>query len=217
MNELFVISEIIMIFLLLYMVNLLFGKKGIMLFIIISVLIFMLLSNSFIDFLNFPLNEGCVIYSSCLFSLNLLNQKYGRDYLEKFSYIVLIVLIIGYAIMALVRGVGISSNLVSNIYFDNTFIISFRDCISIMLTFYITANASNYLYYKIRIKKNKIWISNIITSIICGFVDSLIYSILAYAGNMNIVNLIKVILINSIVKIFVGIIFTFYIYRECKI
>ena len=66
-------------------------------------------------------------------------------------------------------------------------------------------------------RKNKIWISNLITTVICGFVDTFIYSLLAYTGGMDIISLVKVIIINSIVKIIVGVLGTVYIYRECKI
>lgn len=217
MNNLFVVSEMFIMYLLLYVINILFGKKGIMLFIIISVMMFMLFSNSFVNFLGFPLNEGVIIYGTGLFALNLLNQKYGSNYLEKFIYVLIIIVLMGYGVLDLVHGVGISSNLIDSTYFDKSFVVSFRDCVSVLLAFSVSANFGNYLYYKVKMRKNKIWISNLITTVICGFVDTFIYSLLAYAGGMDIISLVKVIIINSIVKIIVGVLGTVYIYRECKI
>ena len=65
--------------------------------------------------------------------------------------------------------------------------------------------------------KNKIWVSNLLSVIVYGFVDTVIFSVIAFAGIINTMELIMLIIMVTILKIIIGILGTFLIYKDNKI
>ena len=217
MNEILLLGEIIFMYALMYVGCSLFGKKGLVLWIFLGYMFFMIFGNSMISIFGLPVNSGTVIYATSIVAMNMILQKYGKDDLSKIWYIIVIGLTLVYVCLLLVNKMTVPSNLVNSIYFDTAFNIPLRVYLGLILTSYITIHFNGYLYYEIRLMKNKIWVSNLLSVIVYGFVDTVIFSVIAFAGIINTMELIMLIIMVTILKIIIGILGTFLIYKDNKI
>ena len=76
----------------------------------------------------------------------------------------------------------------------------------------------NYkLYYYLKRIKNKIWISNLFSSIIINFITAILFPILAYALIEEPIDIIKLIIIRYLISLIVSIIGTIPIYIANRI
>lgn len=217
MNEVFMITEILIMYILLYMINLLFKKDGLILFVLLAGIGLLIGSDNFISILGFPVCGGTVFWGTAIVALNNLTQRFGKDYLDKVIKCGLLLSIFVFIICFIVVNLGTDSSIVNGIYFDNIFNIPLRNLIAFLITFVIGVRFNNLIYYNIRTKKNKIWVSNLVTVIISSFINVVIFCVIAYFGKVDNLELIMMIIMSAIIMIITGISGTWFIYKENKI
>lgn len=217
MNEFLWLLEILVMYGLLYVANVLFGKKGLVFWIVLSYLFFMLFSESIFFVWGLSMNGGTIMFATAMVAMNMLLQKYGKGDISKLWQMVIIGLSVIYGGILLVNSFASDSELVSNLYFKGAFNISFRVYLALMLTSYVTIHFNSLLYYELRLWKNKIWISNLLSVIVCGFIESVLFSIIAFSGLISTMELISLIIVVTALKFIVGTIGTFLIYMNNKI
>lgn len=216
MNELILLIEIIVTFFALIMANKLYGKNGLYFWLIISIIASTILSVKTVIIFNYEVSLGIVPYVSNFICMNILVQKYGTEQNRKIVICSIMSLIFSYFLIVILNNCSIDYiNLENNEAFINVFKLDIIKCIAFVIAYIASILANIELYYQIRKTKNKIWISNITSTIIIQFTDTVLYSIIAYLVFADIKVFVFSIIITTIIKYIVSIIGTGAIYI-CK-
>lgn len=216
MNELILLIEIIVTFFALIMANKLYGKNGLYFWLIISIIASTILSVKSVVIFNYEVSLGIVPYVSNFICMNILVQKYGTEQNRKIVYCSIMSLIFSYLLIAILNNCSTTFiNLENNEAFINVFKLDIIQSLAFIIAYIASILANIELYYQIRKTKNKIWISNFISTIIIQFTDTILYSIIAYLVFSNIQVFVFYVIITTIIKYIVGIIGTGAIYI-CK-
>lgn len=181
MNELILLIEIIVTFFALIMANKLYGKNGLYFWLIISIIASTILSVKTVIIFKYEVSLGIVPYVSNFICMNILVQKYGTEQNRKIVICSIMSLIFSYFLIVILNNCSIDYiNLENNEAFINVFKLDIIKCIAFVISYIASILANIELYYQIRKTKNKIWISNLISTIIIQFTDTVLYSIIAY-------------------------------------
>lgn len=216
MNELILLIEIIVTFFALIMANKLYGKNGLYFWLIIFIIASTILSVKTVIIFKYEVSLGIVPYVSNFICMNILVQKYGTEQNRKIVICSIMSLIFSYFLILILNNCSIDYiNLENNEAFINVFKLDIIKCIAFVIAYIASILANIELYYQIRKTKNKIWISNLISTIIIQFTDTVLYSIIAYLVFADIKFFVFSIIITTIIKYIVGIIGTGAIYI-CK-
>ena len=219
MNELILLIEIIVTFFALIMANKLYGKNGLYFWLIISIIASTILSVKTVIIFKYEVSLGIVPYVSNFICMNILVQKYGTEQNRKIVICSIMSLIFSYFLIVILNNCSIDYiNLENNEAFINVFKLDIIKCIAFVIAYIASILANIELYYQIRKTKNKIWISNLISTIIIQFTDTVLYSIIAYLVFADIKFFVFSIIITTIIKYIVGIIGTgaIYIYKKIE-
>lgn len=217
MNEILVLSEIIIAYIFMMVMIKLFDKEGLIIWIILTLICFILFNNNFITIFHFSINSGLIIYSTSFVAMNILIQKYGTEYCKRIIISGIVIITLVFLITFFITNMKNNGIFSDNNYFNSVFSITFRNYIATVLTFLVSAYINTMLYYSIRTSKNKIWISNLFTSIIVGFTDTILFSIMAFIGLIDGIELITLIMMGTIIKIITCLIGTVIIYIQNKV
>ena len=216
MNELILLIEIIVTFSALIIANKLYGKNGLYFWLIISIITSTILSVKTIIIFNYEVSLGIVPYVSNFICMNILVQKYGTEQNKKIVICSIMSLIFSYLLIVMLNNYNIGYiNLENNEAFINVFKLDIIKCIAFVIAYIASILANIELYYQIRKTKNKIWISNFISTIIIQFTDTVLYSIIAYLVFADIKIFVFSVIITTVIKYIVGTIGTGAIYI-CK-
>ena len=218
MNYILIIIEV----LLSYLVLLLFHKKfkldGIYYYIVIATILSNIMLLNTIDILTYPISVGFGITSSIVIATIILTHKRGPSELSKLIITIIISSIISYSYLTLSSYMGISdtnkyTNISYSIIFKNNIRMYLANTISLILSIYL----STKLYHTMKQIKNKIWISNIFTTVIVEFIESIIFCVIAYAFSLKVIDLIMVIVIRYVIRTLIECLGTTVIYIDDKI
>lgn len=171
-----------------------------------------------IDILTYPISVGFGITSSIVIATIILTHKRGPSELSKLIITIIISSIISYSYLTLSSYMGISdtnkyTNISYSIIFKNNIRIYLANTISLILSIYL----STKLYHTMKQIKNKIWISNIFTTVIVEFIESIIFCVIAYAFSLKVIDLIMVIVIRYVIRALIECLGTTAIYIDDKI
>ena len=167
MNELILLIEIIVTFSALIIANKLYGKNGLYFWLIISIITSTILSVKTVIIFNYEVSLGIVPYVSNFICMNILVQKYGTEQNKKIVICSIMSLIFSYLLIVMLNNYNIGYiNLENNEAFINVFKLDIIKCIAFVIAYIASILANIELYYQIRKTKNKIWISNFISTII---------------------------------------------------
>lgn len=218
MNYILIIIEV----LLSYLVLLLFHKKfkldGIYYYIVMATILSNIMLLNTIDILTYPISVGFGITSSIVIATIILTHKRGPSELSKLIITIIISSIISYSYLTLSSYMGISdtnkyTNISYSIIFKNNIRMYLANTISLILSIYL----STKLYHTMKQIKNKIWISNIFTTVIVEFIESIIFCVIAYAFSLKVIDLIMVIVIRYVIRALIECLGTTVIYIDDKI
>ena len=96
--------------------------------------------------------------------------------------------------------------------YDNIFINSPKIYFANIVTMLYMLYLNSILYYYLKKEKNKIWISNIVSTVIIHFFATIVFISLAYAITTKIDKIIGMLLIRYILSIVIGLFGTIIIY-----
>lgn len=210
MNYVYLLIEVIFIFLLLIGFYK-FGKKdGLFLYIgLLSSLICILMFKS-IDIFSFEINLGISFVIGIFVCSNIIVQRYGIDETKDiikafvFPYIITIVL------LSLVSLIDSSDyNNITNSYYDLLFgynLNNLRLLIGAFLSILFALWYNSYVYHSLRKNKNKLIINHMGSMFVIQFIESLIFVVISYVGNFGFDMLFGMVVISYLLKIIIGII-----------
>jgi len=217
MNLIYLIIELIICYALLVLLYKKYQNNGLYTYIIIMYLLANIMSLKTIDLLDFKLNLGIIPFISIFTSTNIIIQKRGKDEIKKLIIILLSTSILSYLVLLLASKMDSSIiNLFTNASFDNIFMDCTRIFFTNMTTFLYMLYFNSILYSYLKKEKNKIWISNIFSTIIIHFFATPIFILLGYAITTSINDIIEMLLIRYVVSIIIGILGTIVIYINCN-
>ena len=188
-------------------------NDGIYLWILLFSLLLGVITQKTIEVFGLEVNLGIVINSLMFIATNILVQKKGPKESNKVLSLIILGNIIIFTISILTTILSSSTiNEVTNIAFDKLFYLNNRIYFASIISLTISIWLNSILYHPIRQIKNKIIISNILSTIIIHFVESLLFCIIAYIWKIPFINVIELIVIRYIFKTVIGLIGTTIIY-----
>lgn len=218
MNYILIIIEVLLSYLILLLFHKKFKLDGIYYYIVIATILSNIMLLNTIDILTYPISVGFGITSSIVIATIILTHKRGPSELSKLIITIIISSIISYSYLTLSSYMGISdtnkyTNISYSIIFKNNIRIYLANTISLILSIYL----STKLYHTMKQIKNKIWISNIFTTVIVEFIESIIFCVIAYAFSLKVIDLIMVIVIRYVIRALIECLGTTVIYIDDKI
>lgn len=218
MNYILIIIEVLLSYLTLLLFHKKFKLDGIYYYIVIATILSNIMLLNTIDILTYPISVGFGITSSIVIATIILTHKRGPSELSKLIITIIISSIISYSYLTLSSYMGISdtnkyTNISYSIIFKNNIRMYLANTISLILSIYL----STKLYHTMKQIKNKIWISNIFTTVIVEFIESIIFCVIAYAFSLKVIDLIMVIVIRYVIRTLIECLGTTVIYIDDKI
>ena len=213
MNEiLFIIELLFSSSLMLY-----FYKKykfdGLYFWILVFSMMLGIISQKSVEIFELQINLGFVINTLIFIVSNILTQKKGPGETGK----VLTTIVLGNMVLYTFSIISIifkdsDINQITNISFDQIFYLNNRIYFSSVFSLLISLWLNSILYHQIRLIKNKIIISNTLSTIIIQFIESVLFCALSYIFKIPFINIIELIVIRYIFKVFIGIVGSSIIY-----
>ena len=218
MNYILIIIEVLLSYLTLLLFHKKFKLDGIYYYIVMATILSNIMLLNTIDILTYPISVGFGITSSIVIATIILTHKRGPSELSKLIITIIISSIISYSYLTLSSYMGISdtnkyTNISYSIIFKNNIRMHLANTISLILSIYL----STKLYHTMKQIKNKIWISNIFTTVIVEFIESIIFCVIAYAFSLKVIDLIMVIVIRYVIRTLIECLGTTVIYIDDKI
>lgn len=215
MNYILILLEVILSYVIMYILHKKYKIEGIYFFIMLATIMSNIMILNTIDILTYPISMGIGLTSSIMISSNIVAHKKGLNDIPKIIIIVIVSSIISYSLITLSAIIEISdinkyTNLSYSAIFENNMKLAVANIISLVVAIYI----STKLYHTIKKIKNKIWLSNILSSIITEFISSIIFTLVAYLLDYKIIDLIMICIIRYTLKVIIDIIATPTIYLD---
>lgn len=214
MNNITLLSiELIISIITMLLIYKVYKIKGLYVYSIVAFILSNIMSLKTISVYNFDTNLGIILFTTVFISNNIIIQKKGLEETKKLLLYIIACSIISYGILYITSLIGSSNiNLFTNKSYDNIFINSARIYFANIVTILYSLLLNSKLYYSLKVIKNKIYISNLFTSIITQFIASILFPIIAYAFIKSPVDIIKIIVIRYMISLIVSIIGTIVIY-----
>ncbi len=213
MNILFLIIEVIISYILLLFVYKKYKEEGIYIWIVILLLISSFMSIKSIEINNVDIALGLGVSSSIYIANNILLQKKGTEYIKNTTTILFIFSVIFIFLLILSSGITISEyNSITSLMYDSIMFSNIKFILANIISIIIGLYVNNYVYYELRKIKNKLWISNILSSLIFTFIEVLIFVFITNFINGSLYVMMTTLVIRYIIKIMILIIGTDIIY-----
>ena len=218
MNYILIIIEALLSYLTLLLFHKKFKLDGVYYYIVMATILSNIMLLNTIDILTYPISVGFGITSAIVIASIILIHKRGPSELSKLIITIIISSIISYSYLTLSSYIGISdtnkyTNISYSIIFKNNIRMYLANTISLILSIYL----STKLYHTMKQIKNKIWISNIFTTVIVEFIESITFCVIAYAFSLKVIDLIMVIVIRYVIRTLIECLGTTVIYIDDKI
>lgn len=190
-----------------------YGNIGVYTYCIVCMILSSIMALKTITLYNYDIPLGIIPFVSLFTASNIMIQKNGTDESKNLLLITTISSIISFIILLLVSYMKSSNiNLFMSASFDNIFSDSLRIYFATFVTTLYSLLLNLKLYYYLKKMKNNILISNLFSTIIIHFISSIVFSLIAYTFDKEIIDIIKIIMIRYLVSLCVGIISTIIIY-----
>ena len=210
MNYIYLLIEIIIIFLLMVLFYKFGKKEGLFLYISSMATLLNLFMFKSIDIFSFEIDLGIPFIIGIFICSNIIVQRYGIDEVKDIIKSFVIPYIITMFILSLVSLTGGSElNAITNDAYNSLFSYSIDNirissAYLLSISFAIWCNA--YIYYYIRVNRNKYLFSNMGSLLVVQFIESIIFLLIAYIGNIDIIVLFGMLMIRYLFKVVIGII-----------
>ena len=212
-NIILIIIEVIISYIVLTFLSKKHKKNGIYIYAIIASFISCIMSIKNISIMEISIPTGLGVTTSLLIGGNLLIQNYGKENLKYYLAIIFLTCILGSTFLNLSGLMETSEyNLLANKSYSSIFAYNIRTYVALVISLTISIYISSNLYYLLKRLQNNIFISNIFTFVIVEFIENIIFVLIAYTYNYQIVDIALCICFRYIIKTIIGIIGTIPLY-----
>ena len=212
-NILLIVAEVIICYLLLYLLSKKYELEGIYIFSIIATFTSCIMTLKNISIMGISVPFGFGATTSLIIGGNVITQKYGKKELNRYILLILLTALIGSCFLNLSGLLEDSQyNFYANKSYDSIFKYNLRIYIALTISIIISTFLSSRLYYLIKRIQNKVVVSNMLSIIIIEFVENIIFVFIAYLTEFELVNIALCIVFRYLIKVVIGIFGTIPLY-----
>ena len=217
MNILFGFINIIVTFSLVVIIEKLFKKEGLYVWLSIATILANLTVCKMIDIFSFTTSLGNVLFASTFLATDIMSEKYSMEDAKKGIYISLFSGITFIIITQLTLVFIPSSEDVVQSSMETLFTLSVRTISASMLMFFISNMLDIKLYNYLKEKyPNSLWFRNNVSTIICNCVENYFFNTLAFIGIFSIPTIISIATTTTIIEIVIALCDTPFLYISKK-
>ena len=217
MNILYGFINIIVTFSLVVLIERLFKKEGLYVWLSIATILANLTVCNMIDVFSFTTSLGNVLFASTFLATDIMSEKYGKKDAKKGVYISIFSSITFIIITQLTLLFIPSSEDVVNEAMKTLFSISIRTMSASMVMFFISNMADIQIYNKLKEKyPDKMWLRNNISTILCNCLENYFFNTLAFIGIFPMSVIISIATTTTIIEIVIALCDTPFLYLSKK-
>ena len=218
MNILYGFINIIITFSLVVLIEKLFKKEGLYVWLSIATILANITVCKMIDVFNFTTSLGNVLFASTFLATDIMSEKYGKKDAQKGVYISIFSSITFIIITQLTLLFIPSSEDVVNEAMKTLFSISIRTMSASMIMFFISNMADIHIYNKLKEKyPTKLWLRNNLSTILCNCLENYFFNTLAFIGVFPMSVIISIATTTTIIEIIIAICDTPFLYISKKL
>ena len=218
MNILYGFINIIVTFSLVVLIEKLFKKEGIYVWLAVAAILANLTVCKMIDLFGFTTSLGNVLFASTFLATDIMSEKYGMKDAKKGVYISIFAGITFIIITQLTLLFIPSSDYVVHEAMKTLFAVSIRTTVASMFMFFISNMADIYLYHSLKKKyPKKMWLRNNISTILCNCVENYFFNTLAFIGIFPMSVIISIATTTTVIEIIIALCDTPFLYLSKKL
>ena len=205
--------NILVTFSLVVLIEKLFKKEGLIVWVSIASIIANLTVCKMIDVFNFTTSLGNVIFASTFLATDILSEKYSAKDARKSVYLSIFSSITFIIITQLTLIFIPSSEDVVQESMKTLFSINLRTSIASMGMFFIANMLDIYIYNKLKEKlPKKLWLRNNVATITCNCIENYFFNTLAFIGIFSLPVIISIATTTTIIEIVIAVCDTPFLY-----
>ena len=218
MNIILFFVNIIVTFSLVVIIERLFKKEGLYVWLSIATILANLTVCKMIDIFNITTSLGNVLFASTFLATDIMSEKYSKEEAKKGVYISLFSGITYIIISQLTLLFIPSSDDIVNESMKVLFTVSIRTISASMLMFFISNMLHIHIYNKLKEKyPNKLWFRNNLSTILCNCVENYFFNTLAFIGIFPFSVIMSIATTTTIIEIIIAICDTPFLYLSKKL
>ena len=196
----------------------LFKKEGLYVWIAIAGIMANILCCKQASFGGFATSLGSIMFASSFLATDILNVKYGPKVAKK-AVVLGLVSILAFTISMQVGLMFIPNKLdFVNDSMKTLFTFSGRVSIASIFMYFVSNLADVYLFDKLMKKfPNKLWLSNNVATIICNVGENILFGLLAFGGVFPIMTLLGMTVVGSVIEMIIAVCDTPFLYLSKKL
>ncbi|MBQ3298326.1 MAG: queuosine precursor transporter [Bacilli bacterium] len=218
MNILFGFINIIVTFSLVVLIEKLFKKEGLYVWLSIATILANLTVCKMIGVFNFTTSLGNVLFASTFLATDIMSEKYSKKDAKKGVYISIFSGITFIIVTQLTLLFIPSADDVVNDAMKTLFSISIRTISASMIMFFISNMADIHIYNKLKDKyPKKMWLRNNLSTIACNCIENYFFNTLAFIGIFPMSVIISIATTTTIIEIVIALCDTPFLYLSKKL
>lgn len=217
MNILYGIISVILCFLTVVLMEKIFKKEGLYVWISIATIIANILVCKTINILGFTSSLGNIMFASNFLATDILSEKYGAKHSRKAVLLGVVSAVVFIVSTQLALLFIPDSTDIAQESMKNLFSINLRTSIASISMYLISNLLDIWLFEKIKEKfPNKLWLRNNIATIISNCSENFFFAFLAFTFIFDVKTILSIAIIGSIIEIIIALCDTPFIYLAKK-
>lgn len=214
MNEILFFTAIILNFICVIISYKCFGKTGVYTWIALATVIANIEVIKCVDIFGMPLTLGNITYGSIFLATDILSEKYGRQQAQKGVFIGFFSLLILTAFTQIDLLYIPNHDDFAQEAMQTLFSLTPRICLGSMLAYLISNTLDVFLFEFIKkLSKDKfVWLRNNMATIISQFIDTIIFTFIAFFGIFELKTVIALCITTFLVKVLIALCDTPFLY-----
>jgi len=218
MNILYGFINIIVVFSFVVLIEKLFKKEGLYVWLSIATILANLTVCKMIDVFGFTTSLGNVLFASTFLATDIMSEKYSKEDAKRGIYVSLFSGIVFIVITQITLLFNPSADDVVNDAMKVLFSVSIRTTAASMLMFFISNMADIHIYNKLKEKyPKKLWLRNNVSTILCNCLENYFFNTLAFIGIFSLPVIISIATTTTIIEIVIALCDTPFLYISKKL
>jgi hypothetical protein len=213
MNTILLLSELIISFASIIVLEHKYQKEGLYTWIAIAIFLENIMITKSISIASLDINLGIIIQTTIFITTNIIIQKEGTKEINKIILLLITTSLFSYFLLSLTSLTTISSiTPTMDKSYNNLFLNNLTIFLANNISLLISLKISSLLYYQVKMLENKIWISNIISMIVSQLIYEVLFGTMYLSWQNTFFNTIIIVIIRFLLAIFTQTIGTIIIY-----
>lgn len=212
MNEFLFFLTLIVTFIMVAIAHRVFGKIGLIAWAVFAGVVANIEVAKCIDLFGLSVTLGNVTYGSVSLALDGINARYGAKEARKtiiltFGTLVCFVVVSQMGVMFKPNEVDVVAGAMATVFSFTP-----RICVASLVAFLISANLNVYIFNWLKKHTSRLWVKNNMSTMVSQFIDSTLFTIIAFWGIFPAATIGELIITTYIIKLIVAVLDTPFIY-----